>query len=158
MWDRESVLNSQTRTFEVTIEKSNGCSFDKLSATLIWVDQGSLAGCMQYVLNDLDLHVTKTDKPDKIHFPNGLGQRDSINNAERVVIDMNITDGDTFTLHVISFNLDNPSHQFALVTTGCFGGVPNSVEIALNALYNKSRVFSDIVNWPVLLLPVFGFW
>lgn len=107
--------------YAVNIDKSNGCTYDRLSVTLVWFEQGSTPGCTFCVLNDLDLTV---ELGGRTYHPNGLSGPDRTNNAERVVIE-GVKDGDEATITVRGFNLMQRSQQFALVATGCFGGVAN---------------------------------
>jgi len=45
IWDRESVPNGGTNTYDVTIDKSGGCQANDLSVTLVWMEEGSPSGC-----------------------------------------------------------------------------------------------------------------
>ncbi|KAK1734087.1 subtilase family serine peptidase [Skeletonema marinoi] len=58
IWDRESVPNGGTNTYDVTIDKSGGCQSKDLSVTLVWMEEGSPSGCTACVLHDLDLSVS----------------------------------------------------------------------------------------------------
>lgn len=123
VYDREYVQDQGSRTFNVKIDKSDGCAYDKLSVTLVWVEQGSQPGCTRCVLNDLDLTV---DLNEQTYYPNGLGRADRENSAERVIIE-GVKDGDEAIITVTGYNLINAQQKFSLVATGCFGGVANQM-------------------------------
>eukprot|EP00562_Extubocellulus_spinifer_P001757 CAMPEP_0178474814 /NCGR_PEP_ID=MMETSP0696-20121128/2794_1 /TAXON_ID=265572 /ORGANISM="Extubocellulus spinifer, Strain CCMP396" /LENGTH=1296 /DNA_ID=CAMNT_0020102075 /DNA_START=71 /DNA_END=3961 /DNA_ORIENTATION=- len=127
-WDREVISDGSTLTYPVTIDRSRGCNFPDLSATLVWFEKGAAMGCTRCVINDLDLYVTRDgDESQTRYYPNGLEQEDSINTIERVVLN-NVMDGESLTLHVRATNLDESTQKFALVSTGCFGGVANTLD------------------------------
>lgn len=130
-WDRQELAYNGQMPHTVTIDKSNGCTWDQLSVTLVWVEPGSASGCVRCLVNDLDLVVTKNGDETKKFYPNGLSSKDSMNTAERVVID-GVQDGDSFTLTVEPGNMDTRTQNFALVATGCFGGVANSIDTSQN--------------------------
>ena len=125
VWDRQEIADGEVREFSVTVEKANNCASEVLSATLVWVERGSVVGCTRCLLNDLDLHVTRNGVDTVRYFPNGLSRPDNVNTAERVLIP-DANNGDTFTLHVTATNLNSPTQRFALVTTGCFANVTSS--------------------------------
>eukprot|EP00550_Attheya_septentrionalis_P010360 CAMPEP_0198281524 /NCGR_PEP_ID=MMETSP1449-20131203/1441_1 /TAXON_ID=420275 /ORGANISM="Attheya septentrionalis, Strain CCMP2084" /LENGTH=917 /DNA_ID=CAMNT_0043977325 /DNA_START=91 /DNA_END=2844 /DNA_ORIENTATION=+ len=125
--DREEVEDGKTRSYEVTINTSNGCTNSIFSTSLTWVEAGSVPGCKTCVMNDLDLYVEKeVDGNTKRFFPNGREDKDSINNSERVQI-KDVKHGETITIYVEGYNLQNNAQTFALVATGCFGGEPNTL-------------------------------
>jgi len=120
-FDRQVVFDQDSQTYAVTIDKSDGCTYDKLAVTLVWTEPGSQPGCMRCVLNDLDLRV---DVDGKTYYPNGRSVPDRHNNAERVVI-TGIPDGATADITVEGYNLVKRKQYYAIVATGCFGGVAN---------------------------------
>ncbi len=124
VWDRERVIDQETNTYNVTIDKSNGCQAEHLSVTLVWVEEGSSPGCMNCVLNDLDLSVSLRGQN---YLPNGRKTPDRTNIVERVVIN-GVEGGETATISVNAHNLAWRSQKFALVATGCFGGVANTLQ------------------------------
>lgn len=124
IWDRERVIDQDTNTYNVTIDKSNGCQAEHLSVTLVWVEEGSSPGCMNCVLNDLDLSVSFRGQ---IYLPNGRKSPDRTNIVERVVIN-GVKGGETATISVNAHNLAWFSQKYALVATGCFGGVANTLQ------------------------------
>ena len=131
-WDREVIDDGDTLTYQVTIDRSNGCTFESLSATLVWFERGASMGCTRCLINDLDLAITKDgDLNQTVYYPNGLNRPDNINNVERIVVD-NAGDGETFSLLVRATNLDEASQKFSLVATGCFGGVGNELDTSSN--------------------------
>lgn len=103
------------------LNKTDGCSYEKLAVTLVWVEPGSNPGCVSCVLNDLDLEVELNGRT---YYPNGRNSPDRDNNAERVVIE-GVQDGDVATITVTGYNLMQSFQRYALVATGCFGGVSN---------------------------------
>lgn len=123
VWDREQVLDQESNTHTVTIDTSGGCSYESLSVTLVWVEEASVPGCVNCVLNDLDLTVSRggTTK-----FPNGLSGPDRTNNAERVIFD-DANGGDKFVITVKGTNLLRASQSYSLVASGCFGGTENLI-------------------------------
>ncbi len=124
VWDRETVIDQGTNTYNVTIDRSNGCQAEDLSVTLAWVEEGSSPGCMSCVLNDLDLSVSFGNKT---YYPNGRDSPDRTNIVERVVI-KGVEGGGTAVISVNAQNLAWFSQTYALVATGCFGGVANTLE------------------------------
>lgn len=137
-WDREVINDGDTLTYQVTIDRSNGCSFESLSATLVWFERGASMGCTRCLINDLDLTITRDgDVNQTVYYPNGLDQSDNINNVERVVVD-NVGDGETFSLRVQATNLDEASQKFSLVATGCFGGVGNDLDTSRNVFLSDT--------------------
>ena len=60
----------------------------------------------------------------KTYYPNGRNGPDRDNNAERVIIE-GVKDGDVATITVTGHNLMQNYQHYALVATGCFGGVSN---------------------------------
>jgi len=124
VWDREKVIDQDTNTYNVTIDKSNGCQAENLSVTLVWVEEGSSPGCMNCVLNDLDLSVSFRGET---YYPNGRQSPDRTNIVERVVIN-GVEGGETAVISVNAHNLAWLSQTYALVATGCFGGVANTLQ------------------------------
>jgi len=124
-WDRETLYDGDAaKTFEVEIDKSGGCEAS-LSVTLTWMEPASSPGCTKCLLNDLDLSLVEAGREAVRFHPNGRSVKDHENNVERVVID-DVPDGSRFLIHVEAYNLNDISQAFALVATGCFGGVTSS--------------------------------
>lgn len=95
------------------------CLFDS-----VWVEEGSMPGCTNCVMNDLDLTVKIGDVT---YFPNGRNGPDRDNSAERVIVE-GVQNGVIATITVDAFNLAKREQQYALVITGCFGDfVPNQL-------------------------------
>mmetsp|Transcript_31675 Transcript_31675/g.57322 ORF Transcript_31675/g.57322 Transcript_31675/m.57322 type:complete len:600 (-) Transcript_31675:437-2236(-) len=115
--DRKTVQDQRSQKAVIKIDKSDGCAYEKLSVTLIWVEPGSSPGCTKCVLNDLDLSV---ELGGITHYPNNLGRPDRHNNAERVIIS-GVNHGDEATITVEGYNLMQNEQQYSLVATGCFG-------------------------------------
>eukprot|EP00985_Skeletonema_marinoi_P018640 scaffold10435_cov134-Skeletonema_marinoi.AAC.3 len=123
IWDRESVPNGGTNTYDVTIDKSGGCQSKDLSVTSVWMEEGSPSGCTACVLHDLDLSVSFRGKS---YYPNGRSSPDRTNNSERVVIN-GVQDGETATISVNAHNIAKSDQTYALVATACFNGVANTL-------------------------------
>mmetsp|Transcript_2624 Transcript_2624/g.1650 ORF Transcript_2624/g.1650 Transcript_2624/m.1650 type:complete len:133 (-) Transcript_2624:228-626(-) len=87
-------------------------------ATLVWVDPAGSAFCRNCLVNDVDLQVTNT-QTGKTYFPNGRSSRDTVNNAERVIVE-NVKEGDTFEITVTGTNLSDERQKYAIAFTGCF--------------------------------------
>ena len=126
VWDKQSIKDNDEHQFTMRIDQTNGCTSNELSATLTWMEEPSFPGCRFCVFNDLDLSVERLISTD-IYFPNGLSQKDHVNNVERVRI-TNVFDKELFILRVKASNLANPSQKYALVVTGCFGGTVRTVK------------------------------
>eukprot|EP00566_Odontella_aurita_P002988 CAMPEP_0113533400 /NCGR_PEP_ID=MMETSP0015_2-20120614/4586_1 /TAXON_ID=2838 /ORGANISM="Odontella" /LENGTH=1015 /DNA_ID=CAMNT_0000432453 /DNA_START=81 /DNA_END=3125 /DNA_ORIENTATION=+ /assembly_acc=CAM_ASM_000160 len=139
VWDRENITDGESVQYFVTIDKSNGCAFEQLSVTLVWMDPEVYLGCKECVVNDLDIIITRNESTDEVFYPNGRSSRDDTNNAERIVI-ADANDGDSFILNVTAFNLDSVTQQFALVATGCFGGFANNLDTSKNVFDNDDSL------------------
>ena len=85
VWDRQTISNAQLLTRQVTIDTA-ACQSNELRATLVWSEPGFSLGCRRCLLNGLDLFVIPVADPSNVYFPNGLDKRDSLNNAERVIV------------------------------------------------------------------------
>jgi len=125
--DRKLIMDGQVDTYEIDIDTTSG-STDDFSVTLVWVDPPNVPNCVECVLNDLDLLVTKNGGAERMH-PNGKDGPDTINNSER--IRMGVTNGDKIMVHVKATDLETQSQSYALVITGPFEpfipGPPSSV-------------------------------
>ena len=119
VWDREVIANGGLQTFGVTIDTAGCDSSSELRATLVWSERGSSVGCERCLLNDLDLFIIPSADPSTVYYPNGLDRRDSLNNAERVIIP-DADDGEKFTIFVEAHNLMLVSQKYSMVVTGCF--------------------------------------
>lgn len=117
--DRKMIYPGQKRTFD---KLSSGCnSTYEFSVTLVWADTPARTGCMACLLNDLDLEATQeTATGTKVHFPNGLRNKDFKNNVERIRFDAN--PGDIIEVTVRAARLDEWSQSYALAAvTSCKG-------------------------------------
>jgi len=137
VWDRQIVNAGAAQEYTVTIDKSNGCTEDTISVSLIWMEEGSFPGCANCVLNDLDLSITKQGDKEIVYYPNGRDNPDDVNNAERVQIG-GVSDEQTFIIRVHARNIQSATQQFALVATACLGGVANTLETSQNAFDNDT--------------------
>lgn len=124
--DRKSIHNGKEDTYDVTIDRSNGCEAP-LSATLVWTDPAAAAGCASCLLNDLDLRITQVGRSAP-YFPNGRADPDTVNNVERIII-ANVTHGASFVVHVSGTNLESSSQNYSLVITGCFGETESDLAV-----------------------------
>lgn len=88
----------------------------------VWVEEGSTPGCVNCLLNNLDLTVSKGGTT---YYPNGLTGPDAKNSAERVILPVN--QNDFITVTVTASNLSKRSQKFALAATGCFASVANQL-------------------------------
>lgn len=136
VWDRTPITNGQTLEYEVTIDKSNGCSSNTLSVTLTWMERGSTPACLNCVLNDLDLSVALKNSG-SVKYPNGRDSPDRVNNAERVQFS-DVEDKQVYVISVKGTNLDVQSQNFALVASACFGGVASTLATNKNVFKNDS--------------------
>jgi len=137
-WDLETLFDGDAaKTYQVRINKSRGCDADVLSVTLAWIEEGSAPGCTKCLLNDLDLYITEDGRESVRYHPNGRSIKDDVNNVERVVID-GVNDGSEFTIHVDPYNLNSLSQKYAVVATGCFGGVANEIDTSKNVFLGDS--------------------
>ena len=153
-WDKEAVNYNGLRRFNVKIDRSNGCTNTRLSVTLGWTDPPASMNCLRCLINDLDLVVT--DMNGKIYHPNGLDTRDNLNNVERVIIE-DVEDQDQFAITVDAFNLDTLSQNFALVATGCFGGVANTIDTSKNAYTADNSEDNRTRNTIIIVCCLAGF-
>mmetsp|Transcript_33715 Transcript_33715/g.74240 ORF Transcript_33715/g.74240 Transcript_33715/m.74240 type:complete len:965 (+) Transcript_33715:233-3127(+) len=129
-WDGETVTYNGLRRYPIKIDTSNGCTNPRLSVTLAWTDPPATVNCVRCLVNDLDLYLTKTGNATTF-YPNGLDTKDSINNVERVIIE-DVSHNDEFSINIDPYNLDTFNQKFALVATGCFGGVANNIDTSKN--------------------------
>lgn len=142
IWDREVIDDGDTLTYQVKMDRSNGCTFPDLSATLVWFERGASMGCTRCLINDLDLTITREGDANQTRFyPNGLDQADKVNNVERIVVEY-VGDGEAISLHVRATNLDEASQKFSLVATGCFGGVGNELDTSNNVFVTDTSASS----------------
>lgn len=116
IYDRKQLDNGQEHSYTLSIMEQ--CCAEEVSVTLVWTDHPGTPGCTHCLVNDLDLMVT--DSSGVKHYPNGLTQRDSSNNVERIRIPADM--GDEFTVTVTGANLIVNQQAYSLVATGCFGG------------------------------------
>jgi hypothetical protein len=121
----DTIEDDEKNMIDVTIALTEECTSKMLSATLVWTDKAGFPGCTRCLTNDLDLvvvlfssSVTSKDVSEKTVFPNGLESKDSVNNAERVQV--NVENGQTLKVVVSGTNLSTDEQDYALVITGCF--------------------------------------
>lgn len=110
---------------EVTYEfKSTGseCSGEgepakQLRATLVWHDYPGTTGTSKSLVNDLDITVVGSDN--SVYYPNGGTGRDSVNNAESVIVPTP-TSGVTYKVKVKANTISQGPQPYSLVVSGCF--------------------------------------
>eukprot|EP00804_Cyclotella_cryptica_P001480 CCRYP_003711-RB/>CCRYP_003711-RB protein AED:0.06 eAED:0.06 QI:416/1/1/1/1/1/7/71/879 len=118
IFDREIVGDSESNVYNIVIDKSQGCTNSKFSVTLLWNEPGSIPGCMNCLLNNLDLTVIYDGK---FYYPNGLEGPDTVNNNERVIVN-DVNDKEEFAVVVNATSLSGVSQSYSLIASGCFGG------------------------------------
>jgi subtilisin family serine protease len=85
-----------------------------LTVTLVWTDYPSTPAAGVNLVNDLD--VVLTDPDSTMHFPNGLGTYDRVNNVE--VIDLSSPLTGEYTVTISGYSVPQGPQPFALVVTG----------------------------------------
>eukprot|EP00567_Pseudictyota_dubia_P018032 CAMPEP_0197434832 /NCGR_PEP_ID=MMETSP1175-20131217/2507_1 /TAXON_ID=1003142 /ORGANISM="Triceratium dubium, Strain CCMP147" /LENGTH=1062 /DNA_ID=CAMNT_0042963687 /DNA_START=391 /DNA_END=3579 /DNA_ORIENTATION=+ len=153
VWDDQLILDGDTFEQNVTIDKSNGCTWNSISVSLVWVERPSVIGCSRCVLNDLNLRLV--DPAGKTHYPNGRTSPDDKNNAERVVLG-GAADGTNYTIVVEGYNMDSASQRYALVATGCFGGVANTLDTSQDAFVTDDSADRRTRNIIITVCSIFG--
>jgi hypothetical protein len=102
-------------------ELQNTCNIDEFTATLVWIDPAAASsGCTSCLVNDIDLSVIVDGTA---HYPNGLEDRDTTNNVERVRL-TGLSGSESVTVVVTGTNLSTATQNYALVVTGCFNFAP----------------------------------
>lgn len=104
--DRVVITQDEQLSYNFVLGPQNKtCDDAELSATLVWADLPGFLGCLNCVLNDLDLFVVQTSANGirTEHFPNGKGEKDVVNNVERVRL--KAAEGDSFTIQVTAAHL-----------------------------------------------------
>ena len=108
--------------FIVQTKHCNG-STDPLRVTLVWYDPPGATNCAHCLINDLDLSVEKlgdmgSQRVERSYFPNGLNQKDTKNNVERIRLSQ--SRDELFKISVKASNLSTPREKYSLIATGCF--------------------------------------
>ena len=154
-WDSETVTYNGLRRYPIKIDTSNGCTNTRLSVTLAWTDPPGTTNCLRCLVNDLDLYLTKEGSTTTF-YPNGRDTRDSVNNVERVIIE-DVSHNDEFSINVDPYNLDTFEQKFALVATGCFGGVSNTIDTSKNVYVTDQSEDVRTRNIIIIACSVGGF-
>ena len=114
-------LTNPTRTYRFTLSAQNQtCDDAEMSTTLVWADPPGAIGCLNCVLNDLDLFAVQTMTNGTVieHFPNGGSAKDSVNNVERVRF--KAAAGDSFVITVTADHLESNQQTYAIASVfGC---------------------------------------
>jgi len=114
--DRQVLSPESKFSTKFSIDHSTDCTEVEASTTLVWLDPAGSPGCTRCLINNLDLTLENA-KTGIILYPNGLTEKDTINNAERIRV-TNVNDGDMFFVHVEASDIVTPQY-FSLVITGC---------------------------------------
>ena len=113
---------SQGQKEDITIEVT--CDTETLSFTLSWYDPASLPGCVNCLVNNLDLSIQRFDlegnQNGAVKHPNGKSTADMVNNNER--IQLSVSSGERYTISVTarSIAVTGTTQKYSLVGTGCF--------------------------------------
>ena len=113
--NNKTIADGDSHEFTVDIDTSNGCS-SELSVTLVWMDPPGATGCMNCLVNDLDVLVEEIGGNSQTYYPNGLSSRDTKNTAERIRV--NTLDGDRYKVVVKATNLVS-TQEYSLAIAGC---------------------------------------
>ena len=100
---------AKTKTYDITI--MSACT-ESLSATLVWTDPAGAYNAAKPLVNDLDIFITKNGSSTKT-YPNGLRDKDYINNAERIRM-KNLAVGSQYTITVTAATLAYSSQSYAV--------------------------------------------
>ena len=116
------ITRGATHTYELDVTKcsSGSKSFSGsesfLSVTLAWYDPAPVSGCINCLVNNLDLQVVL---PNGVtHYPNGKTLPDQKNNAERVRL--TTSQIGRYQVVVDASNFATQSQRYSLIATGCF--------------------------------------
>ena len=119
--DNYTILDGRRRDILIKAKNSK-CSSPELSVTLAWYDAPGAPGCVQCLMNDLDLNVLEVNTNGRMNgkwiFPNGIRRRNTKNNVER--IRTIISAGKLYRISVKARNLSEADAKFSLIATGCF--------------------------------------
>uniref|UniRef100_A0A7S1G2L9 subtilisin n=1 Tax=Corethron hystrix TaxID=216773 RepID=A0A7S1G2L9_9STRA len=122
--DRRVLSAGQKDKMEFQIDTRGGkCESKDLSATLVWTDEPARSYCKQCLMNDLDMKVLHNGLE---KYPNGRSSRDSINNVERVRLE--VYDDDVISIEIKATTLASEEQDYAFVMTGCFKPLTDKYE------------------------------
>ena len=110
----KAITDGDDHGYIIDIDSSTGCSSD-LKVTLVWMDPPGATGCMDCLVNDLDVYLEDINSS-TTYYPNGLGRRDTKNTVERIRI--NTSNGDRFRVVVKATNLVS-EQRYSLAIAGC---------------------------------------
>ena len=131
--DNEIMQNGIIRVFNYQVadeldSPGGSCTTMDASITLAWTDPAGSEGCLQCLVNNLDMlviHTSIQNNESKTYYPNGRHAPDTVNNVERTRIPFYDT-GDLLRVQ-ISGNLSTSTQAFALVVRiGCLNNHPTS--------------------------------
>lgn len=156
--NKETVLQGETNTYTFSLEEQEKtCDDAELSATLVWADPPGFVGCLNCVLNDLDLFVVQTTAAgERIeHYPNGKSNKDRINNVERVRF--KAADGDSFVVTVTASHLEGAEQTYAMSAVyGCLDQRTRTGNTDKSAAFSMPLSRIDVsVALPALLFVLF---
>jgi len=114
--NNDEIMRRATHTFDLDVTKCPSGSQSFLSVTLTWYDPAPMSGCVNCLVNNLDLHVILPNGATQ--HPNGRSLPDQKNNAERVRL-MTSQLG-RYRVVVGASNLATQTQRYSLIATGCF--------------------------------------
>jgi len=151
--DGRALQFSKNDFFNITIDDQGGkCESSILSVTLVWTDHSSRPSCNRCLLNDLDLVVVMDGVK---YYPNGQDNRDDINNAERIKLD--VKNGNTLIIGIAASNLVTEAQHYAMAMTGCFNVNSESYESIQDHIPKAKPGIGDMTRtkWaPVVIVVV----
>merc|ERR1711862_699066 len=153
IWDNETIQNDQTKMYTIQITLTPKCKNTIFTTTLVYNDIPSIIpGCnTKCLINDIDLFVIKNRDESITYHPNGLTNKDDINNVERIKI-YNSQDGDLYTIYIKGDNIINENQKFALVATGCFDGIHTINSLNENVYINDNSIDKLEQNYNLIMI------
>jgi hypothetical protein len=105
------------------IKTKGNCASTELSVTLAWYDMPGSPGCVNCLIEDLDLVIKQVNNNARplsgtMKFPNGSTKKDEKNNVER--IHFNSSGSKRYLIEVRSLVSNQNITNFGMVVTGCF--------------------------------------
>lgn len=114
VFDRVQISNNQVHNIFIMIDSTN-CDASVFSATITWADPPAVSGCVNCLLNNLDLTVRREYGDFRTYY--GNGGEDNKNNVERA----RITDASNglYSVTVTASNLAISPQKYSIVMAGC---------------------------------------
>ena len=110
--EKEGLATGEEKVYHVDLSFAG-----PVSVTLVYMDAPSASSASRLLVNDLDLEVI--DSSGKLYFPNGLAQKDEMNNVEG--IDIPTPPLGTLTVKIKAFNVPSgiqSKQPYACVISG----------------------------------------